>query len=165
MGEEESIRRHLLKAARRFVDAACRIHGVRKIGVLGSIMTSKENPKDIDLLIWIDDDADMQALAAAGRRLKGAAQNRNHSADIFLADSSGKYIGRTCRWRICRPGQRIACRAQSCGRRPYLNDDLGAVTLSRELTAHPPLEIWPTLVRRCDVPADVEELLVRRPGE
>jgi hypothetical protein len=161
MVEEIAIREHLLREGRIFVDAARRIQGVQRIGVAGSILTLKADPKDIDLLVWIDDDADLQSLAAAGRQLKGAAQQRNHGADIFLADARGKYLGRTCPWRVCQPGKRVACRARSCGARPYLYDDLGVVKLSKALTTNPPLEIWPAVVRRCEVPADVEALLVR----
>jgi hypothetical protein len=50
----------------------------------------------------------------------------------------------------------MACEAQHCGRRPHLYDDLGVVNLAAGLVAAPPLEIWPTLVRRGPLPADVE---------
>jgi hypothetical protein len=51
-------------------------------------------------------------------------------ADIFLADVTGRYLGRICQ-RECHP--RVACLAQHCGRREHLNDDLHVVTLSKEI--------------------------------
>jgi hypothetical protein len=46
---ERSIRERFLDEAARFVRAAGRIHGVRRIALIGSIVTDKPNPKDIDL--------------------------------------------------------------------------------------------------------------------
>jgi len=80
---------------------------------------------------------------------------------VFLADEGGRYLGRTCTWRECRPGIRASCDALHCGRRPHLHDDLGDVRLNDALIARPPLEIWPTVIRRSTVPPDVEALLAR----
>jgi hypothetical protein len=55
---------------------------------------------------------------------------------------------------------RVLCQARNCGRRQHLNDDLDIVTLSQELTAAPPVELWPAVVRRAAVPFDVEALLL-----
>jgi hypothetical protein len=96
----------------------------------------------------------------AGRKLKGRAQGRNKGADIFLADPSGNYIGRTCDWRECRPGIRLACDARYCGRRAFLHDDLDSVTLAASLIKEPPLELWPAVVRRLQLPIDVEMHLI-----
>ncbi len=46
------------------------------------------------------------------------------------------------------------------GRREHLNDDLHVVTLSKELIAAPPADLWPNVIRRQTVPADVEALLL-----
>lgn len=70
--------------------------GVRRIAVLGSIVTNKPNPKDIDVLVVVADDADLIPLATASRRLQGYAQSFNRGADVFLADERGTYIGRLC---------------------------------------------------------------------
>ena len=105
------------------------ILGVRRIALIGSLTTDKENPKDADVLVTVDDDADLTQLATSGRRLKGHAQSRNKGADIFLADPSGRYIGRICSWRECYPGKRMSCDARHCGRRAFLHDDLDDVTL------------------------------------
>jgi hypothetical protein len=54
----------------------------------------------------------------------------------------------------------VACLAQHCGRCEHLNDDLHVVTLSKELLAAPPVDLWPNVIRRLTVPADVEALLL-----
>jgi hypothetical protein len=58
----------------------------------------------------------------------------------------------------CHP--RVLCRARHCGRRQHLNDDLDVVTLSQDLLAAPPADLWPTVVRRLALPPDVEALLL-----
>lgn len=104
-------------------------------------MTDKGDPKDADVLVTVEDAADLTPLAAAGRKLKGRAQSRNKGADIFLADPSGNYIGRTCHWRECHPGIRASCDARHCGLRAFLHDDLDADMLEAALINMPPLEI------------------------
>lgn len=151
-------RRPLLLAVRAFVQSACKCPGVLRIALLGSLTTTKAIPKDADMLVTIDAAMDLSALARAGRRLKGTAQTINLGADIFLADAAGTYLGRICRYRECR--MRIACQAQNCGKRPHLNDDLQIITLPRKLIAAPPVDLWPEVVRRQAMPADVEALLL-----
>jgi predicted nucleotidyltransferase len=157
---DSSIREFLLSEVLRFVERARTCPGVRRIALVGSLARDKDNPKDADVLVTVDDDADLTSLATAGRRLKGRAQSRNSGADIFLANPSGKYVGRTCHWRECRPGIRAACDARHCGRRAFLHDDLDAVTLDAPLVEAPPLELWPKVVRRVELPSDVEAQLV-----
>jgi hypothetical protein len=136
----------LLLAVRSFVRAARDCRGVLRIALVGSLTTTKAIPKDADVLVTIDNAMDLAELARAGRRLKGFAQAINLSADIFLADEGGRYLGRICHYRECHP--RMACLAQHCGRREHLNDDLHVVTLSKELLAAPPVDLWPNVVRR-----------------
>lgn len=95
---ELAIRDDLIGEVQRFVERARICPGVRRIALIGSLTTDKTNPKDADVLVTVDDDADLTHLATAGRRLKGHAQSRNRGADIFLADPSGNYLGRICRW-------------------------------------------------------------------
>ena len=152
-------RQHLLEGLRRFVVAVQHITGVRAIALLGSITTAKPDPKDIDVLIVVDDEADLAALATASRRLQGHTQSRNCGADVFLASPRGAYIGRTCHWRDCRPGVRLACDARHCGQRPYLHDDLDTVHLAESLIRSPPLTLWPDIERRGPLPPDVEEFI------
>ena len=158
---ESTIRSELLSEVRRFVERAHVCPGVLRIALIGSLTTDKEDPKDADVLITVDDDADLTPLATAGRRLKGHAQSRNKGADIFLADPSGNYIGRICHWRECYSGVRASCDARHCGRRAFLHDDLDDVTLDASLIKTPPLELWPRIVRRAELPGDVETLLVQ----
>jgi predicted nucleotidyltransferase len=152
-------RRELLQAAVQFVRAAARLTGVQSISLLGSITTDREKPKDIDLLVGIADETDLARLATHARRLQGTAQQVNCGADVFLADASGIYLGRTCHWKDCRPGIRVTCDALHCGRRPHLHDDLDDVRLSNDIVERPPVTVWPHITRRCTLPADVERIL------
>lgn len=155
-------RRELLLAVCSFVRAASACHGVLRISLMGSLATDKPIPKDADVLVTIDNTTDLTGLARAGRRLKGFAQTINLGADIFLVDATGRYLGRICQYRECHP--RMACLAQHCGRRAHLNDDLQVVTLSKDLLAAPPIDLWPDVVRRLTVPRDVEALLLTALG-
>ena len=157
---ELTIRDYLLAEVRQFVEHARVCPGVRRIALIGSLATEKPDPKDADVLVTVDDDAGLAPLAATGRKLKGHAQNRNRGADIFLADPSGNYIGRICHWRECYPGIRASCDARHCGRRPFLHDDLDDVTLDASLIAAPPLVLWPRILRRVELPSDVETQII-----
>jgi hypothetical protein len=152
------MRQQLLSHLPWFVSAVTKLRGIRRIALLGSITTPKQNPKDIDFLVVVDDDVDLEPLARLGRKIKGRAQQMNRGADIFLADAQGRYIGRTCSWKTCGPGIRRSCDALNCGKRHYLHDDLEAVTLSQE-TVRTALELWPSLERRVGLPDDLEKLL------
>jgi hypothetical protein len=151
-------RRPLLLAVLAFVRAVSNCPGVLRISLIGSLTTAKSVPKDADVLVTIDGTMDLAQLARAGRRLKGSAQTINLGADIFLVDQSGCYLGRVCHYRECHA--RAACRAQHCGRREHLNDDLLVVTLPQTLLAAPPVDLWPCVVRRLTMPPDVESLLL-----
>jgi hypothetical protein len=152
------MREKLLSEILWFVPAAARLRGVRKIALLGSMITEKKDPKDIDFLVVVDDDVVLDPLAKIGRRMKGHAQNIGRGADIFLADPGGRYIGRTCQWIRCGPGIRRSCDAVHCGRRHYLHDDLKAITLSEE-TVSSAIQLWPVLERRTGLPDDLEKVL------
>ena len=156
---QEGHRQPLLDGLRRFVASARQIPGVRRIAVLGSIVTAKPDPKDIDVLVVVANNADLAPLARCSRRLQGHAQGFNRGADVFLADESGTYIGRTCRWKDCRPGVRQTCDALHCGRRPYLHDDLTAISLNTDVVLSPPVTVWPFVERQVVLPADVEEVV------
>ena len=153
-------RRSLLLGAYSFVRAARLCPDVRRIALLGSLATAKAIPKDVDLLVTVERSIDLTQLARACRRLKGLAQTINLGADIFLADSAGHYLGRICHYRECHT--RVACHAQHCGLRNHLNDDLHLVTLSKDLLASPPIELWPKVIRRLTLPEDFEEILLTK---
>lgn len=153
------VRATLLELAREFVANATRVSGVIRVAVLGSLLTSKPRPKDADVLVTITDGMGLGGLAKIGRRLKGSAQAKlNSGADIFLANPSGRYIGRICHYRECHP--RVLCRARHCGAIAHLTDDLDVVNLRAELVVAPPLELFPDIVARVPLPDDVERILV-----
>jgi hypothetical protein len=85
MRAQDSIRDFLIGDVKRFVTRARGISGVRRISLIGSLTTPKENPKDADLLVSVDDQTDLAPLAAASRHLKGIAQSRNH--DVLKLDA------------------------------------------------------------------------------
>jgi hypothetical protein len=151
-------RRPLLVATLSFVRAARACQGVQRISLLGSLLTAKAIPKDVDVLVTIDGAMDLTRLARAGRCLMGFAQTINLGADIFLADRTGRYLGRICHYRECHP--RVLCHAQHCRQRDHLNDDLHIVTLPQQLIASPPVDLWPKVIRRITVPVDVENILL-----
>ena len=152
-------RAQLIAEALGFARSASRLAGVIRIALLGSLATAEPDPKDADLLVTVADEADLAPLAALACRLQGHAQSLNRGADVFLADPAGNYLGRTCPWKDCRPGLRLGCDALHCRRRPYLHDDLAAVELPRSLTTAPPVELWPAIVVRVPIPADLEQAL------
>ena len=158
--EQTPLRTFLLNGVLRFTLAVRNLRGVSRISLVGSLATPKATPKDADILVTVASDCNLDRLAKAGRALKGHAQTRNSGADIFLASPDGRYIGRTCGWRECRPGIRVACRALHCGATEFLNDDLQVVSLAPTLIVSPPIDLWPQMVRRVVVPADVERVLL-----
>src|SRR5690554_452159 len=98
------IRQKLLALAPKFVAGVSKLAGVREIALMGSLATHKAQPKDVDLLVKVDDDADLVPLARFARQVSGGAQTHNRGADVFLANPAGHYIGRSCMWKICAPG-------------------------------------------------------------
>jgi predicted nucleotidyltransferase len=154
-----TIREQFLGEAARFVRAAGIVPGMRRIAIIGSIVTDKPDPKDIDLLVTVTHDADLAPLAQCARRLQGTLQGLNRTADVFLIDERGRYLGRTCYWRDCRPGIRRACDALHCGRRPFLHDDLATVTLEASTIAASRVQVWPRVDVQGPVPADVNRFL------
>jgi predicted nucleotidyltransferase len=114
--ETSSRRSQLIAEARTFVQAARQLSGVTRIALLGTITTGNPDPKDVDLLVTVDDEMDLTELATLGRRLSGRLQSRASGADIFLASPGNRYLGRLCLWRECAPGIRLSCDALNCGR-------------------------------------------------
>jgi predicted nucleotidyltransferase len=152
----------LLRAVLAFVREARRLPGVRRIALLGSLVTTKAIPKDVDVLVEVADDMPLDQLARIKRQLLGAtmATGDGCGADVFLCNPQGKYLGRICSWKRCAPGIRQSCEAQHCGRRQYLYDDLQNVRLDASLVTEPPLELWPETIVRTEIPDDVREVLI-----
>lgn len=156
--EEAKARERLLAHILWFVPAVAKVPGVRWIGLLGSMLTYKKNPKDIDFVVMVEDDADLEPLARLGRRVKGRAQQINRGADIFLVNLERRYIGRTCSWKQCGFGVRRSCDALNCGRRHYLHDDMKSVRLSEEAITGV-FELWPRIEVSAGLPEDVRDVV------
>lgn len=161
---QPSARAAVLDAGLWFAQRVVYEPGVSRLALIGSILTDAHDPKDIDFLVTISDDADLAPIATLARRLKGRTQSRSRGADVFLTNETGQYLGRICSWVECRPGIRASCDALHCGRRPYLHDDLNTVTLSDDVIREPMLQLWPEVVRRCQLPSDVEEFVAQFTG-
>jgi hypothetical protein len=158
---DEDVRAFLIAEAFQFIERIVGIPGVKRIAMLSSLLTSKANPKDVDLLVTVDDEADLTSLAKSARRLMGMGQSKNKGADVFLANSVGQYIGRICPWSRCGPQFRTRCDARNCGVREYLHDDLDDINLDPRLVKESPLEIWPSVVYRQSVANDLLPFLAR----
>lgn len=131
---------------------------VQRIALIGSLATTKSEPKDVDVLVTVVGHEHLARLADLGRKLKGAAQQHNCGADIFLCTSRHQYLGRTCSYRECRP--RVACAGRNCKAGSYLKDDLHIVKLATELMRQPPIELWPDVRAHIEPPRDVRTLLL-----
>jgi predicted nucleotidyltransferase len=153
-------RTRLIAEVLAFVRAARQLRGVTRIALIGSLTIDEPEPKDADLLVSVTDDADLAPLATLGRKLQGHAQGFNRGGEVFLADARGNYLGRTCPWKQCAPGIRMRCDALHCGKRHYLHDDLETIRLASELVASPPIALWPNIITRVPIPADVEQGLI-----
>ncbi len=153
-------RTRMIAEVLEFVQVAEKISGVQRIALIGSLTTAKPEPKDVDLLVTVADEADLAPLANLGRKLQGHMQGLNRGGEVFLANLEGNYIGRICAWKRCAPGIRMSCDALHCGRRHYLHDDLDAIRLAPSLIAAPPIVLWPTISARVPIPLDVEQGLL-----
>ncbi len=155
-----TFRTKLLIEVLNFVGATKQISGVTRIALIGSLTTDKRKPKDADFLVTITEDADLKRLAKLGRKLSGHSLSFGGGGEVFLADTEGHYLGRTCPWKECRFGIRLSCDALNCGQRPYLHDDLQTVCLAEDIIAAPPIELWPKIKTRVEIPKDVEQFLL-----
>jgi len=68
-------RERFLDEVLRFVRSAANLPGVLRIALVGSILTDRPDPKDVDVLVSVADDAELAPLAALGRRLQGRLQS------------------------------------------------------------------------------------------
>ena len=110
---------------------------VKRVALFGSVASGPRNdprrrhgtihePKDVDLAVWLDDTADLNAL----RLLRSSAVNQlwhedevgvaHHQVDVFLIDAAtGDYLGRLCCFNQC-PKHKPECRAHNCGKIAFL---------------------------------------------
>ena len=68
-------RERFLDEVLRFVRSAANLPGVLRIALVGSILTDRPDPKDVDVLVSVADDAELAPLAALGRRLQDRLQS------------------------------------------------------------------------------------------
>lgn len=157
-----SIRTKMIQAGLETVVKMSQLSGILRIALLGSLTTETRDPKDVDLLVSVDEDCDLAPLATLSRKLLGRMQSLNRGADVFLANPAGEYIGRICIWKVCTPGIRMRCDALNCGQRSHLHDDFLDIQLNEKIIASPPLELWPKIVVRiAPLPSDLSVGLVK----
>lgn len=138
-------RKEMLEIARDFVLAARGLPGVAQIALSGSLATDETNPVDVTFVVAVEDDMDLTPLAKLRRQLEGKtmALGDGRWSDVFLTDLAGTYLGRICPWKDCVPGIRRACRADHCGRRHFLHDDLRNFKPMEKVQPWPPIRIFP----------------------
>jgi predicted nucleotidyltransferase len=155
-------RADLLRAVLDFVSNTRKLPGVLRIALIGSLVTPKAIPKDVDIFVEVSDEMQLEELAKLSRKLLGKTMQTGDGcgADVFLCNPRHEYLGRICSWKICTPGIRKSCHAQNCGSRTYLYDDLQNLRLEPSLIAEPPLELWPEIKIRSEIPDDVRVELV-----
>ena len=105
---DSSIRAFLLREVLCFVKYAATCHGVRRVAIVGSLTSSKFDPKDADLLVTVDADADLAPLAA-GSRVESKAETKarisflpTHPATISAGSAIGASVGPECEWHVTR---------------------------------------------------------------
>ena len=158
-----SKRTDLLLIVAEFVEAASKLPGILRIALIGSLVTDKAIPKDVDILVGVEDDMPLDELARLSRRANGKTMATGDccGTEVFLHNAHGEYLGRVCRWKDCAPGIRLACQAQDCGRRHFLNNDLQKLRLDSNLIQSPPLVLWPEAAAHAELPDDVRVLIAR----
>jgi len=108
--------------ARTFRPLLAHETGMRKHGIalIGSIVTAKPTPKDIDLI--------------------GDGHRRCRS------DFPSNLCTPTAGWapRVKSLGRRVSRGRARAIPRPHLHDDLGDVRVTQALIANPPVQLWPT---------------------
>ena len=135
---------HFREAAARVAAAFVGVPAVTRVALFGSVASSPSiesryrrrgrlhEPKDVGLAVWLDGVTDLDAL----RKLTAQALNRlwqdkemgvaHHQVDIFLLAGTGKSLGRLCHFNQC-PKHKPQCRAEGCGRVPFLQQHDGFV--------------------------------------
>ena len=155
-------RENIIQLVYEFFVSCLKINSVKRIAIIGSILTQKEKPNDVDLLLTIPDDLELNRLAKFCRVLQGKSGQIGGGADVFVVNLNNKYLGRICIWKVCKFGVRMRCDADNCGKREYLHDDLSVIKLSKELIDNPPLILFPKIIRNVSIPLDVEEGLINK---
>jgi hypothetical protein len=87
------LRRRLIEEVLIFVRAASKLPDLTRIALICSSPSDEPEPKDVDLLVTVTDQADLSPLATLGRKLNGHVQRFGRSGEVFLADPRGNYLG------------------------------------------------------------------------
>ena len=104
-GEPESVRRFLLSEVLRFAECARECPGVRRIALVGSLARDKDDPKDADVLVTVDEDAtspvwprpDDDSRGGLKFEIKGPTSFLPiHLAVTSVASAIGASAGRVC---------------------------------------------------------------------
>jgi hypothetical protein len=93
-------RRPLLLAVLSFVRAAEACPGVRRVSLMGSIVTAKAIPNDIDVLVTIGAEMELSKLARAGARSGAQMGNGSVRRDGFWAGSASDPVDTIAVYRL-----------------------------------------------------------------
>lgn len=148
----------MLEVLGKFLPSLRALEYVERIGLTGSITTTKVEPKDIDMVVCTVAGSEISVLATIYRKMLGRLQSAGRGIDIFIFEK-GTYVGRPCQHRECAPGIRLSCKADHCGVRPYLCDDLKAVRLDSTTLTRLPVQLHPCGWYLDSVPQDVKDFV------
>lgn len=79
MTEQSTYRTVILAEILEFVKQACKLNGIKRISLIGSLIREKSYPKDVDLLIRVNDEADLALLAKMVRQLSGCLKDKRNN--------------------------------------------------------------------------------------
>jgi predicted nucleotidyltransferase len=126
------------------------VPAVKRVALFGSVASTPRiepgrrrrghlhEPKDVDLAVWLGDVVDLDRLRVMSARAVNQLFEENeigvahHQVDVFLLDASGRYLGRLCHFNRC-PKHKPECRAEGCGRVPFLRQHDGFVLNAKAL--------------------------------
>lgn len=151
-------RQSMLKVLGEFLPSLKALKHMEQIGLIGSMTTPKREPKDIDIVVYIGVDFDLSALAGIYRKMLGRMQSIGRGVDIFTFEQ-GSYIGRPCRYRECGRGIRLLCKADNCGRRHHLCNDLKNLNLSSTTLTNLPVQLYPKGLSGDNIPEDIRDFV------
>lgn len=116
---DDTMRNHQQKnrfrqAAQNFANKAKNLSSVQEVILCGSMASDDPYPQDIDLAVVLSGLYELPQLARFCRQMSSVT----HAWEVFVFNTSRKYLGRICHKREC-PGQRY-CDAPDCGKTPHL---------------------------------------------
>jgi len=131
-------RERLDHMADQFVAEASRVPGVEEIAAFGSYVTTKPEPRDLDLMVLISEEIDVPRLAKCARRLTPIYAGW----EVFLFESdTRRHLGRICARKTC-PAQAADCAVPGCGTIPLVQVVPGFTFDPVRAFAHRPRVLW-----------------------